>query len=601
MLGACERIDPNHTLLAVWAHPDDEAYLAAGLIARTAAAGGRVVCAYATLGEAGTPDPDAWPRHRLAARRADELARALSIAGAAPPVVLGFPDGGCDEVDDRDGSTAVAALISELRPDRIVTFGPDGITGHPDHRAVSRWTLQAWRRTRVATGDPELLFAAMDRDFLRRHHELHDSLDLFADGGPVATDDADIALAVALDDAELDRKRRVLAAHASQTDALAAAVGEDTYRRWWSVESFRRPTDAEVARSPGRRAGPGAAGRGGLRWAVRDRRRRRPCGRHRPGDLAHGRSHPPAPGHRPRGPHRHLHRHRRRQRRRQVHLAGGARRDLVAPTAGEVVRRRAPGTALVPTGRPGPRRAPAPAQPPARGRAPPPGPLAGSARRGRRRGAGPARPGGPRARSGSPTCPGASASGRASPAELLGAPDLLLLDEPTSGLDPLRAEEVTNVLRRLVDAGMTVVATSHDREHLVGADHLVALAPGGRLAYAGPPDAAAAAFGLDRVEHLYAALERDAPAAPVEPPPGPPRVVEAPARPSGRRAHQWWALTRRSIEVTTASRLTSAILAGSPALVVAMMVVLFPRHAAGTDTARPARLLDGLLPRSSSG
>ena len=245
-----EPMDPNHTLLAIWAHPDDEAYLAAGLIARTAAVGGRVVCAYATLGEAGAPDPVTWPPHRLAARRYDELAEALAIAGASEPVVLGFPDGACDDVDDRDGSTAVATLITQLRPDRIVTFGPDGITGHPDHRAVSRWTLQAWRRTRVATGDPELLFAAMDRAFLRHNRALHDSLDLFAYGGPVATDDSDIALALALDEAELDRKRRVLAAHASQTDALAAAIGEDTYRRWWSVESFRRPTDDEIAGAP---------------------------------------------------------------------------------------------------------------------------------------------------------------------------------------------------------------------------------------------------------------------------------------------------------------------------------------------------------------
>src|SRR5690606_10285963 len=118
----------------------------------TAAAGGRVVCAYATLGEAGTPDPAAWPPDRLAPRRRAELSAALAIAGADEPILFGFPDGGCDEVDDRDGSTAVAVLIEQLRPDRIVTFGPDGVTVHPDHRAVTRWVLQAWRRTRVAAG-----------------------------------------------------------------------------------------------------------------------------------------------------------------------------------------------------------------------------------------------------------------------------------------------------------------------------------------------------------------------------------------------------------------------------------------------------------------
>ena len=242
--------DSNPTLLAVWAHPDDEAYLAAGLIARTAAVGGRVVSAYATIGEAGTAEPESWPPHRLAERRRRELAEALELAGAPEHVVLGFPDGGCDEVPDHDGTAAVERLIEEVRPDRIVTFGPDGITGHPDHRAVSRWVLGAWRRTRASTGDPELLFAAMDRTFLERNAALHDAVGLFAYGGPVATDDRDIALAIALDEAELDRKRMVLAAHASQTASLAAAVGEEAYRRWWAVESFRHPSPVEAAAAP---------------------------------------------------------------------------------------------------------------------------------------------------------------------------------------------------------------------------------------------------------------------------------------------------------------------------------------------------------------
>jgi hypothetical protein len=53
---------------------------------------------------------------------------------------------------------------------------------------------------------------------------------------------------VSLSDAELDRKRRALAAHESQTASLAEAMGEDTYRIWFQHEHFRAPTAAEVYR-----------------------------------------------------------------------------------------------------------------------------------------------------------------------------------------------------------------------------------------------------------------------------------------------------------------------------------------------------------------
>ena len=69
------------TLLGVWAHPDDEIYLSAGLMAATRAAGHRVVVATATRGEHGTDDPVEWPPARLAALRARETVEALAVLG----------------------------------------------------------------------------------------------------------------------------------------------------------------------------------------------------------------------------------------------------------------------------------------------------------------------------------------------------------------------------------------------------------------------------------------------------------------------------------------------------------------------------------------
>src|SRR5947208_14585633 len=58
-------IDDTKTAMGVWAHPDDESYLSAGLMLRVAGRGGRVVCVTMTRGEQGTDDPERWPPHRL--------------------------------------------------------------------------------------------------------------------------------------------------------------------------------------------------------------------------------------------------------------------------------------------------------------------------------------------------------------------------------------------------------------------------------------------------------------------------------------------------------------------------------------------------------
>jgi LmbE family N-acetylglucosaminyl deacetylase len=223
-------------LLGVWAHPDDEAYLSAGLMARVAQTGGKVACVTATRGELGRPDDDPRPRSVFERLREDELRASLRIARVDRLRILGHPDGGCAEIPHERGVAEIAGMIDAVRPDVIVTFDEGGITGHPDHLAVHRWTTDAWRR--VGTG--ELLYAVMTDEFLERYRPLHDRIGLFGDHRPVGCAEADVALRVDLDGRELTRKRRALAAHASQTTTFAAVVGEETYRSWWASETFRR-------------------------------------------------------------------------------------------------------------------------------------------------------------------------------------------------------------------------------------------------------------------------------------------------------------------------------------------------------------------------
>ena len=86
------------TVLGVWAHPDDEAYLSGGLMAWARDAGSRVVCVTATRGEMGTPDPQQWPPERLAEERTRELASSLDALGVTEHHWLGYRDGQCGDL-----------------------------------------------------------------------------------------------------------------------------------------------------------------------------------------------------------------------------------------------------------------------------------------------------------------------------------------------------------------------------------------------------------------------------------------------------------------------------------------------------------------------
>lgn len=93
--------------------------------------------------------------------------------------------------------------------------------------------------------------------------------------------------------------------------------------------------------------------------------------------------------------------------------------------------------------------------------------------------------------------------------ELLTKPSLLFLDEPTSGLDPGYEKSVMQTLRALADDGRSVVVVTHNTAQLNLCDRLLILAPGGRLAYFGPPRQALSYFGCNDFADLFNLLEHD--------------------------------------------------------------------------------------------
>jgi len=221
------------TVLSVWAHPDDESYLAAGTMAALSDAGRRVVSVTATLGEQGVPG---LPPREAARQRHRELAAALEVLGIHEWHVMGVPDGGCAAADEDAAVADLAGLLVAVEPDTILTFGPDGMTGHPDHRTVSRWVSRARQQ---AAPRARLLHATLTPEQVRAGADITTRFDVMVDGGePPQTPRADLAVDVVLAGAALQRKVAALRAHDSQTRGIIAELGHERYAAWVAEEAF---------------------------------------------------------------------------------------------------------------------------------------------------------------------------------------------------------------------------------------------------------------------------------------------------------------------------------------------------------------------------
>jgi LmbE family N-acetylglucosaminyl deacetylase len=230
------RVSELGTILSVWAHPDDETFVAGGIMARAVAAGQRVVCVSATAGELGTDDPARWPPARLGRVRRWEAAASMAILGVTEHHFLDLPDGGLAELDAGPPLARLAALVDDVRPDTILTFGPDGGTFHPDHQTVSRWIGQAWQRA----GRPgRILHAAVTEDFMAEFGKDYEEWGVYmTDERPVGTPTSDLAVRVRLDGELLDQKIAALCAMHTQIAPSLALLGADRFRVLNQEESY---------------------------------------------------------------------------------------------------------------------------------------------------------------------------------------------------------------------------------------------------------------------------------------------------------------------------------------------------------------------------
>jgi LmbE family N-acetylglucosaminyl deacetylase len=225
----------SRTLVAVLAHADDEDP-AAPIVARYAREGVQVHLLIATDGGQGTgfaaARGDTGPRDQELVRvRTEEARCAAQALGVKPPILLGFPDGRLgDYAGDRTLAYRLTQRIAEelqrLRPDVILTWGPEGGMGHPDHRMVSTIVTQLQRAG--APGVPERVF------YIYLPAEAMRAMNPQRGEPPLLVPDVRYATArVPFSPQDLQAAARSMACHTSQfTDEVVQRVHAAAARVW---------------------------------------------------------------------------------------------------------------------------------------------------------------------------------------------------------------------------------------------------------------------------------------------------------------------------------------------------------------------------------
>lgn len=140
-------------LLAVWAHPDDEAFGPVGTMRLAHELGYQTAVITATRGDAGNSDlAQLAPEQTLGDLRENELRCSCRVLGVDRLDVWRYADGGLQDVPADELIARVGAVMREWQPQIVITFGPDGVTGHPDHVAISAATQRAFDQLRGEPG-----------------------------------------------------------------------------------------------------------------------------------------------------------------------------------------------------------------------------------------------------------------------------------------------------------------------------------------------------------------------------------------------------------------------------------------------------------------
>jgi LmbE family N-acetylglucosaminyl deacetylase len=266
------------TLMAVHAHPDDEATSTGGVFSKAAAEGIRTVlvtCTDGSCGDAPGGIKPGEPGHdpaAVAALRLPELQASCELLGIQHLELLGYTDSGMMgwPSNDAPGSfwktpvetaaARLAELIDKYQPDVVVTYDEYGFYGHPDHIQANRITVAAM----AMSGSPaKLYWATAPRSMMARMGEIVRELGGDWDEDEAATTQAtgEPPVEIGLPDEEISTwvdvaeygpaKFKALAAHASQSENIFfLQMGVERFTEMWGTETFSRIQDTTGAALP---------------------------------------------------------------------------------------------------------------------------------------------------------------------------------------------------------------------------------------------------------------------------------------------------------------------------------------------------------------
>jgi N-acetyl-1-D-myo-inositol-2-amino-2-deoxy-alpha-D-glucopyranoside deacetylase len=252
--------DTRASLLAIFAHPDDEIFHG-GVLAYWSERGARVTVACATNGEAGKPHPSIGTVDDLGALRAEELRVSCARLGLDEPVLLGFHDSARKErlrrddpralanVDMLEVETAIRRVIDRVKPQVILTFDPHGTYYHPDHLAVHRATTAAFFSSGVMAGGApaHLFYSTMRRRAFQALAEASRGRGIIDELDPDVFASAEEMIAVSFDARPyLDRKLSSLAAHRSAFGVTQEMLIDPPPGVSQMLDAFRPALEQEV-------------------------------------------------------------------------------------------------------------------------------------------------------------------------------------------------------------------------------------------------------------------------------------------------------------------------------------------------------------------
>jgi LmbE family N-acetylglucosaminyl deacetylase len=169
--------------------------------------------------------------------RTNELLRSLDVLGVKEHHFLEGPiDTDMDTGLDRAGAEQVRRIMEEVDPDTVLTFGPEGMTGHVAHQDVSRWAGDAFDA--VAKPGAHLFHAVFPKSHAEEWLEKLAPFDIFRPGTPNVVADDEIDLDHDVEGKFLDQKIASIKEHASQIEALYEVFGDEGFRRFMAKEAF---------------------------------------------------------------------------------------------------------------------------------------------------------------------------------------------------------------------------------------------------------------------------------------------------------------------------------------------------------------------------